>query len=354
MKLTYAQLTKRLGPGGAELPPVLVIGGDQDLLRELAVKGIVHSIVGEDESPFAMDKFDGESCDGTTIVGAANLMPMLGGRRVVVVKRAQKLLEKSEELQGYVADPAPTTVLVLELSKSPDRRRKTWKAIEKAATVVSCDAPRPAELSDWVVEQAKIRDLSLGRDGVRYLVSEFGGDLRRLTNELEKLSLYSAGERIDPETIATVLGRGKAQSIFKFIDAVGSGDSAKALRQLGRLLEEGEPPLRVLALLDRLVGQLRIAREATVGAGGSRGRGGGGMAKLLGVPPSTADALAEAARRMDESKLAAAVGGVSACDRLLKSSSVAPRIALESLTMTLCAGGPAPPVGRAASSRRSR
>ena len=66
----------------------------------------------------------------------------------------------------------------------------------------------------------------------------------------------------------------------------------------------------------------------------------GGMAKLLGVPPATARVLSEAARRFDERSLADAAAGVSSCDRMLKSSSVPPRIALEALTLTLCGSGP--------------
>ncbi len=189
---------------------------------------------------------------------------------------------------------------------------------------------KPGELEEWVSDEARTRGLKLGREDVRYLVAEMGSDLRRLLNELEKLSLYAAGERLDPETLASVLGRGKAQSIFKFIDAVAVGNAASALRQLGRLLEEGEPPLRILALLDRLVGQLRIARQAQ----GSEGRN-VNLASLLGVPPSAARGLAQGARRLDDAFLRRAVTAVADTDRLLKSSRLPGRVVLESLVITL-------------------
>ncbi len=127
-----------------------------------------------------------------------------------------------------------------------------------------------------------------------------------------------------------VLGRGRAQSIFKFIDAVGSGDAGSALRQLGRLLEEGEPPLRILALLDRLVGQLRIATEAQ-----ASGRRGGNLASLLGAPPSAARAIAENARRLDPRFPRRAVDALAEADRLLKSTRLPHRVVLEGLVLTL-------------------
>lgn len=344
MKLSYYKLQEHLDNG--KLHPVYVVIGSQDLLRELAVNVLTESAVSGEKTPFNCERFDGEDSDGAHVAMTANLLPMLGGCRVVSVRRAQKLLEKSEELQAYIANPSPSTVLVLELSKTPDKRRKAWKQVEKTTTVVSCEAPKSVELEEWVLKQAFQRELPLGRDAVRYLVAEFGTDLRRLLNELEKLSLYSlnspadpdrGGQKMDLETIASVLGRGKAQSIFKFVDAVGAGNSSQALLQLGRLLEEGEPPLKILALVDRLVGQLRVAREVQAGSPG--GRGGANLARVLGVPPYAVKSLSEAARRFDRRGLAKALRALAETDRILKSSALPARLVLESLTIALCARG---------------
>lgn len=332
MKLSYNQLARHLDED--DLEPTYVVVGNQEFLRELAVESLSKHALGGEATPFTYERFDGEESDGERIVMSANLLPMLGGRRVVVVKRAEKLLEKSEELSAYVGKPSPRTVLILELSRSPDKRRKTWKDLEKSTTVVTCDAPKPLELEEWAAQQAGARGLRLGREGVRYLVTEFGSDLRRLLNELEKLSLYSGGDKLDVETIATVLGRGKAQSIFEFVDAVGAGHTAKALQQLGRLLVEGEPPLKILALLDRLFGQLRIAKELQ----STPGRQGGGLAGALGVPPYAAKSLSEAARRFDTHQLRRAHRALAETDRILKSSAVPARLVLESLTVSLCVG----------------
>ncbi len=331
MKLSFYKLGAHLESG--ELAPAYVVTGDQDLLRDYAVRDLIDAIVGTEPSPFHLERLDGENADGPEIVALANMMPMMGGRRALVVKRATRLVEKDEALVKYLDDPAPFTVLVLDLSKKPDQRRKAWKSVEKHVTVVVCEAPKPLELEKWVSEQAGARRLKLGQDGIRYFVAEFGDDMRRLSNELEKLSLYALGDRLDLETIATVLGRGRAQSIFKFVDAVGAGETASALRQLSRLMEEGEPALRILALLDRLVGQLRIATEAR--ADGNKSQS---LASLLGIPPYAAKSVAENARRFDSISLGRAVHSLSEADRILKSSRLPDRLVLESLVISLCRG----------------
>lgn len=333
MKLAYDDLATHLE---RRVDPIYLLAGDQDLLRELAAAKLHQVVVGEAPTAFNSERFDGEQVDAEQVLMSANMMPLLGGRRLIYVKRATKMVEGSEALLRYAEDPSPATVLVLDLDKKPDARRKAWKNLEKKATVVECNAPKPWELEEWVADEARARGLSLSREDLRYLVAELGSDLRRLVNELEKLSLYASGEKLDLETIAEVLGRGKAQSVFKFIDAVASGDRTSALRQLNRLLEEGEAPLRILALVDRLVGQLRIAKQAQRQArGGARGQKGASLASLLGVPPAAARNLAESARRLDQAFLRRAVASVADTDRILKSSRLPDRVVLESLVIGL-------------------
>ncbi|HXV64772.1 MAG TPA: DNA polymerase III subunit delta, partial [Vicinamibacteria bacterium] len=332
MRLTYHQLSRHLDSG--KLEPVYLVMGEQELLRELAVDMLATAAVGGEPTPFNSDRFDGQQARVERILDSANVLPLLGGRRGVVVRRASRLVE-SEQLAAYLEDPSPHSVLVLDLEKRPDQRKKSWKQIAGKASVVTCDAPRTSgELEDWLTEQAKGKGLSLVRPVVRYLASEFGSDLRRLVNELEKLSLYAAGDKLDLETVAFVIGRGKAQNIFKFVEALESRDSAKALRQLGRLLAEGEPPLRILALVDRLVSQLRVTKEVQ----GSGGRA-SGLAGVLGVPPFVAKRLSESARRYDREALERAVQALADTDRRLKSTSFPGRVVLETLVMAL--GSPA-------------
>ena len=332
MKLRYTDLVKHLEAPNGQVSPVFAVIGEEDLLRELAINKIVDHVLVDGLTPFNYEKFDGEECEHEAIVNSANTLSMIGGRRAIVVKRAEQLLAKFPELLGYIVDPSPDTVLVLEFAKSPDKRRKSWKELERHVTLVVCETLEVAGVEKWVGEQAKDLKIQLGNKEVRYLISEFGTELRRLSKELEKISLYTTGEQLDIDTISSLLGRSKAQSVFKFIDALALGDSTKALRQLGLLLDEGEPPLRILSLIDRLVGQLRIANEFV----SSRKTDKGELAQLLRIPRFAANSLSLSAKRFNATKLDAAVVLVANTDLLLKSSSTSPRIALEKLALSLC------------------
>ena len=346
-KLAYSQLDKHLATG--KLAAAYILNGDQDLLRELALEKIRDAALGDTGDDFNLERFDGETSTPESLVMAANTLPLLGltgGRRVLIVKRAKRLVEgaQAESLIGYLKNPSPQTVLVMELEASPDGRRKAWKEIAKSATVVQCDPLKDWQVGDWVAEQARNRGLALGPEEVRYLVGEFGSDLRRQLGELEKISLYAGKEKLGVEELGVLLGRGKAQSIFRFTDAFASRQPAVALKQLGRLLEEGEPALRILALLDRVLGQLLVAKEL-----GSRPGRGRQLTQVLRIPPQAAENIGRWSERFEDEDLMEAVRGLARCDRQLKTSGMPASLILEGFVLSVCGVGE--PAGRLSSRR---
>jgi DNA polymerase-3 subunit delta len=351
VKLPYAGLSRELAAG--KIAPVYVVSGTDEFVRELALREIESAVV--DPSPgelieFNQERFDGQlsSTTAAAVILSANQLPLLGasaGRRLVLVRRARRLVEPSrrggegegetapaevQALVDYIKDPAPRTVLVLEMEAPPDARRKAWKEIDRAAVVVECNPLKEWEVPEWIGRQAKKLDLRLGNEEIRYLAAEFGADQRRLSTELEKIAIYAAGARIGMDELAELLGRGKAQHVFKFVDAVAGREPGRALKQLNRLLDEGEPPFPILALLDRRVGQLLMAKEM-----GGRGKRGGQLAAALQVPPRAADELARHAEGFEERELLAGVRALAETDRALKSTGLPARLLLERLVIQL-------------------
>ncbi len=342
MKLSYASLREHLD--GEALAPAYVITGNQDLLCELASEEIQAAVLGGEDPNFNLDKFDGEAVSAHEVVEACNMFPLMAERRLVRVRRASKLTREADAtaLSAYLESPSPQSTLLLELEKSPDARRKTWKDIEKRAVVVQCEPLKDREVENWLSDRAKQLRLKLGREEILYMVAEFGSDLRRQLSELEKITLYAAGGKPGVEDLAVLLGRGKAQSIFQFTEAVANRDTKTALKQLGRLLEEGQSPLPILALIDRTVVQLLAAKELE----GKRRPA--NAASLLGVPPWKVERVLQQSSRFIEERLLKALDHVHRCDLALKSTGVPAKLLLEGLVIALCKKDT--PAGRTTSS----
>jgi DNA polymerase-3 subunit delta len=330
VKLSYRNLREHLD--GEVFAPAYLITGNQDLLCELASKEIQEAALSEEDAGFNLDRFDGETATIQEVIGACNMFPLMAARRLVRVRRASKLTREADAtvLLGYLESPSPQSTLLLELEKPPDGRRKSWKAVEKKAVIVQCDPLKDREVESWLTDRAKRLRLKLGRDELRYMVGEFGSDLRRQLHELEKISLYSTGGKADMEDLAVLLGRGKAQSIFQFTEAVANRDRKNALKQLGRLLAEGESPLPILALIDRTIVQLLAAQELQ---GKRRPANAAGM---LGVPPWKVERVMQQCSQFTEERLLVALDDVHKCDLALKTTGVPARLLLEGLVISLC------------------
>ncbi|MEZ5319653.1 MAG: hypothetical protein R2752_19790, partial [Vicinamibacterales bacterium] len=84
------------------------------------------------------------------------------------------------------------------------------------------------------------------------LVERAGGDINRLRGDLERLLLYTEGQkriaRADVEEIASAPTG--VDDEWAVVNAIASGDAATALREVGRRLDRGDSP-------HGLVGQLR-------------------------------------------------------------------------------------------------
>ena len=108
-----------------------------------------------------------------------------------------------------------------------------------------------------------------------------GGDLRVVANEVDKLATYAGpGQAIDVADVEALVSQASEASIFACVDAVAQGDRRTALSSLAELLEEGEKPERVLALVGRQVRLLLQAKDLTM-----RGEDQEAIGRALGVPP---------------------------------------------------------------------
>ena len=104
-----------------------------------------------DLRPFNIERFDGGTVTLGDVLEAAQTLPMMAPRRIVIALRAERLLQPKRESQAatrdleafdaYLGQPIPTTTLVL-VAEGLDKRLKINKKLldpkRKIATVVHC------------------------------------------------------------------------------------------------------------------------------------------------------------------------------------------------------------------------
>lgn len=310
--------------------PVQLLVGSERLFIDRAVTALRRACVGEGD-PWNEEVFQAKTAGATRIVDAARTLPMLGGNRFVLVRGLHELADKEHErLAEYFANPVDTCCLVLTADKL-DGRSKLTKAAKQRGYLYEAQPMKPGAMRGFTTGEARRRNLKIDDAAVAALVDAIGTDLAALDDALERLSLYvGEGKPVRVDAVEACVSRVRVESIWSLVDAVSAQDRRGALKAAASLLDDREPPLRILALLARQLRMLGRARQAL-----DDGLAPEAAAAAAGAPPFKARDLARAARRMSMSKLSHAFRVLCEADLTQKGGKCPPDVALEAAILAL-------------------
>jgi DNA polymerase-3 subunit delta len=292
----------------------MLVGADD--VEKSAVAGEFTAVVEEGLEAFNVERvYGGEPRAVDALIDAAQTLPMMAPRRIVIVHEAERLLmpakreskaadEEQARLEAFIEAP-PGHATVVFVCGPLDMRRRVPKLLAKVGQVVDCGTiESEADADLWVKTRAARDKINLDPAAIRALVERAGPDLVRLRAGLERVALYAMGQpKVTVDDVREVVPAGpQVEEDFGIANAIRNGDAREALRQLSASLDGGAVPFV-------LMGQLRWVAE-----------------------------------KMPTSRVRPAVDAVFRTDLALKSSGGDPRILLERLVVELCGdGGRRPP-----------
>jgi DNA polymerase-3 subunit delta len=326
-----------------QVPPVaLVHGADVQLMDDLLAA--VTRALFPDPAHTAFDReiLDGREASVEGLVSTALTLPFSAAARLVVVRHCQALAAKGGEALGqYVAQPNPTTVLLLladeSLRASRDRKTDHWllgivPASAPTGVVVEPVARRGRALEEWLRQRAQLDGLTVSEEAARLLVQWVGDDPALLFGEVRKAALAGGPDNrsVGEAEIRAVVGEHRVSGIFDLTRALERRDLAQALRTLDALLTTEEPML-VIAMLTR---EVRTAWTVQLwrGAGQSVDQ----IARILRRPPAAIEALLVSLGAESPAALGTKLRRCWEVEWALKSSGE-PRAELALLVSELCA-----------------
>jgi DNA polymerase-3 subunit delta len=261
--VTPAVVHGQIASGQPE-PLYVLIGEDE--AEKSAVAADFGSLVDEGLAAFNVDRLYGAETSVDELIEAANTLPMMSTRRVVIVLEAEKLLtpkreskaaeEEQARLEAFLTDPPRHTALVF-VCGALDQRRRVVKRLLAAAQVVDCGTIEDEAAAErWVKTRAARERIPVDGSAVAALVERSGLDIVRLRAGLERVALYAMGQKaITAADVKQAMPAGpEAQADFGIAKAIWRNDAREALHELGIVLDAGGSPFMVM-------GQLRAAAE---------------------------------------------------------------------------------------------
>ena len=174
---------------------------------------------------------------GDEAAGLCNAGSLFGDARLVIVTEVDGLKADRgrrggwkaadvESIEGYLASPAPATVLALvaeELKSSTG----LWKACAKTGTVLAFDVDK--KLAEWVGKRFQERGVRAEPDAVVALIALVGENPSALEMEVDKIATWAAGEPVGEREVEALVAANAEVPIYELTEAWAVRDASRAL-----------------------------------------------------------------------------------------------------------------------------
>ncbi len=309
-----------------EISPVYVLFGAETHLRDLAAKTINDLAFADgelrefNESSFSLNNDDALK----RALAAAEQLPMMASRRVIRITDVRvsatgyrdTITEDHEPmLSEYFANPAPNSVVIF-VADELNGVRKMGKFLRDKTTAVDFERLDNRQLADWARRGIRDAGAEIHEPTLAFLLARTGSDVRRLTNEINKLAAAALPDKvITSDLIEELVPNSHELSNFALTDHLVAGRKSLALTSLSKILDDGAEPLALLGLISYNYRRLLIAKELML-QGVDRGQ----VANAVKLRYNDQEPFLAAARRADVRTLTHAIQRLAKADLSIKTS----------------------------------
>lgn len=296
---------------------VYVVTGDNSFMIQEYVRTTIAQFSGDE-----VIRLDGDSLTTEQLPDIFTGISLFASQRLVILRAVSANKPLWESLPEWLEKTDNETLLV---EPKLDKRTKTYKWLEKHATMVDYRELPPYELEAWLITLAREKNLDLTSNIARFLVEYVGADQWQLMYAVEKIVLSQ--QKPDEALIRSLIEPTPQATSFEVLDAVFAGDRTR-LEALLETVMRDEDPYQFFGLL---VSQ--IYALALVQAG--KGKPQDVIAKEGGVHPFVIRKLSPIAQRVHQSDIRDMTTRLAELDANMKSLSTPPWVQLRAFLLAI-------------------
>lgn len=308
-----------------EFARVYVLFGTETFLRDLAAKTIADfALTDSSLRDFNETEYNLAETQIEYALADAEQLPMIDSRRLIKItnvvisgKMNRDTIKEDDEgiLKSYLRRPSESSIVIFVVDEL-DKRRKISKLLINNSVAVEFSPLENHELLKWA--RGKLTELNAEADekALRHLVGLVGNNVRRLTNELEKLATAALPESfITYELVESLVANAKELDNFALTDYLMEKNKIKTIHTLKKILDDGGEPLMLLGLIASNFRRLTLAKEMM-----NQGRDRKEIMSIIRLPVNLHDNFLASARKADSRKLSKILQRIAETDMAIKSS----------------------------------
>ena len=238
------------------LERVYWFAGPEEWLKHSALERLRKALLPEGLESLNENLLEGASA--RQIIEAAETLPVMAERRLVVVRDWQPFLSKGnsdkaerERMIEWLASPSDSTVLVFYYRAENVIKLAPDKPPLSLMTVVDFSPLTDAELATWAKRQLKDAGKEIDPPALEALTYLVGRDLARLSIELDKLAAYALDRSLIQESdVHAVVSVSLDFDVYNLLSELLRRDLGEAQRIAGDLKRDGQDSVRILSSLE--------------------------------------------------------------------------------------------------------
>jgi DNA polymerase-3 subunit delta len=246
----------------------ILVGADDFSLRQ-ALEEIKKSIGDPTALMTNTTVLEGKAVTPEQLRAACETVPFLAGKRLVIVegllerfeakgktakKKSSRQSDQSETYQPLVdgiKHLPPFTELVI-IDGAISDRNPLLRELMPTAKVRSFPMLKLNQLPQWIEKRLAGKG-SVSPKAMTLLVRLVGNDLWAMSNEIDKLLLFTGGRQIEEVDVKAVVSNAQDAGIFSMVDAILELRVGAAQELLQQLFLQGMAPAQILVMLSRQV-----------------------------------------------------------------------------------------------------
>jgi len=352
--MTPAQFLARVKRN--EIAPAYLFLGAESYQARRSREALLDRVLGPEGRENGLTQYDLNESSLAQVVDDARSLSLFAAQRVIQVSNAEDALPRGRsveddedagpgassatELAEYMKDPSPGVVLLFEATryefegeekKKLERVRRFYSAVSETVELQRLSLEEAGREAQALALRAGI---SIEPAALDLLVEALGGDVARISVEIEKLSLFGAGGRcISIDDISELVPDARSTTVFALVSALGRRDRARGLGLLDTLCREGEYLPLALAFLSTQFRLALVSKESGLRSSQQIQ----GHFSRAGVPMwnSRAEQIGQTVSKFSKAQLERGLKLIFAADRDLRSARPDDRIVMERFVLDL-------------------
>lgn len=264
----------------SEISNILLLIGNEDFLIEECYNNIISLLISDESDNFNFDVRSSGDLDIEGLISIANSYPMMGDKRILVVKDFNKLFEKTDKkskesyvkFEKYLNNPQKSTYLILLGAPSSINGISTHNKTSEKYKKIAKSLKFPFDflinngfykefgelnvnnLLTWTKNKFEENKLQINSDALNYLIIQNNNSLRSLDNEINKICIYFMNNKdkvISIEDINYLSGSSSDYTIFDLQNAIGNKNLSKSIEILNKLQQNSNQGVFIVSVLTR-------------------------------------------------------------------------------------------------------